>query len=62
LQAAALLQQLLRGLLVRPEIGRGSLRLDLFQLRALSRDIKETSRVVGRVYLNRRKSFLNPDN
>ena len=47
-QAAAFLQQLLRGFLIVPEVGRGGLDLDLVQLFAACRDIKETSRAVPR--------------
>jgi hypothetical protein len=45
---AAILEQFLRGFLIVPEIGRRGLRLDLVQLLATLRDIKETSRAVLR--------------
>jgi hypothetical protein len=53
-QAAALLQSLLRLFLIVPEVLRGGLRLDTFQLVLLRRDIKETSRVARRARANRR--------
>jgi hypothetical protein len=61
LNPAALLQQFLCGLLIRPEIGGGGLGFYLFQFGAFCRDIKETSRAVPRVSLNRRKRFLVPE-
>jgi hypothetical protein len=61
LQAAALLQKVLRGLLIGPEVRRGRLRFDPIQLGTLGRDIKETSRAVRPVCSNPRKSFLNPE-
>jgi hypothetical protein len=57
LHAAALLQKFLRGFLISPEVRRGRLRFDLFQFRALGRNIKETSRVVRLASLNRRNCF-----
>jgi len=56
-----LLQKLLRGFLIRPEVRRGRLRLDLFQLGSLGPDIKETSRAVPLAFSNRRKKFLDPE-
>jgi hypothetical protein len=61
LNPAALLQQFLRGLLIRPKIGGGGFGFYLFQFGAFCRDIKETSRAVPRVSLNRRKRFLIPE-
>jgi hypothetical protein len=61
LHPAALLQKFLCGFLIRPEVGDGRLRLYLFQFGAFCRDIKETSRAVPGVSLNRRKRFLVPE-
>ncbi len=58
-QAAAILQQLLRGFLIVPEIRRGGLRLDPVQLFAACRDIKETSRVGLRARESRQTKFVN---
>src|SRR5215213_690113 len=44
LETAAILEQLLRGFLIVPEIGRRGLCLDRVQFIATCRDIKETSR------------------
>jgi hypothetical protein len=61
LHPAALLQELLRGFLIRPEVGSGRLRFDPLKLGAFRRNIKETSRVVRLAYLSLHRSFLNPE-
>jgi hypothetical protein len=61
LHPAALLQKFLGGFLIRPEIAVGGSGFYLFQFGAFCRDIKETSRAVPGVSLNRRKRFLVPE-
>jgi hypothetical protein len=60
LDAAALLQDLLRGLLIVPEVGLRRLRFELRKLFALRSYIKETSRAVRRACEALRHACANP--
>src|SRR5256714_2703570 len=60
LDAAALLQDFLRGLLVRPEVRLRSLLFEPTQLRALRRYIKETSRAARRACAGLRPASASP--
>jgi hypothetical protein len=60
-QTTAILEQLLRGFLIVPEVGRGRLGLDSVQLFAARRDIKETSRAVQLAHEGRQKKLATPE-
>jgi len=57
-EPAPILQKFLRGLLVVPEVRRGSLLLDLIQFFPARRDIKETSRF-GRLALSNHQTWFS---
>src|SRR5215216_3946494 len=60
-EAAAILQQLLRGFLIAPEIRRRGLTFDLVQLLATCRHIKETSRAVQLARAGCQTKLLTPE-
>jgi hypothetical protein len=60
-EAAAILQQLLCGFLIVPEIWRRGLALDVLQLLAACRDIKETSRAGLHAHASRQTKLSVPE-
>ena len=60
-ESAAVLEQVLRGFLIVLEVGRGRLGLDVLQLFAARRDIKETSRAVQLAHEGRQMKLATPE-